>query len=134
MSASKKEAYKVENERFLLDMKKKGVKELPGNILYEIVRHSDNLQHPNLNSIVTVNYVGTLINGYEFDNSYKRGFPEAFRLRDVIEGWQIALQRMCHGERWIVYIPYSLGYGKKANGDIPAFSTLVFDIELLGIM
>lgn len=88
---------------------------------------------PRLNSIVTVHYKGTLINGREFDNSWKRNYPEAFRLNEVIEGWQIALQRMHVGDHWIVYIPYAMGYGTRSSGPIPAFSTLVFDVQLLGI-
>lgn len=66
---------------------------------------------PRLNSVVSVHYKGTLINGREFDNSWKRNCPEAFRLNEVIEGWQIALLRMHPGSRWIVYIPYTMGYG-----------------------
>ena len=81
----------------------------------------------------TVHYKGTLINGREFDNSWKRNYPEAFRLNEVIEGWQIALQRMHVGDHWIVYIPYAMGYGTRSSGPIPAFSTLVFDVQLLGI-
>ena len=63
----------------------------------------------------------------------KRGCPEAFRLNQVIEGWQLALQEMRVGDRWIIYIPYNLGYGNRASGPIPAFSTLIFEVELLGI-
>ena len=55
------------------------------------------------------------------------------RLNEVIEGWQIALQRMHVGDHWIVYIPYAMGYGTRSSGPIPAFSTLVFDVQLLGI-
>ena len=82
---------------------------------------------------VSVHYKGTLINGREFDNSWKRGCPEAFRLNQVIEGWQLALQEMRVGDRWIIYIPYNFGYGNRASGPIPAFSTLIFEVELLGI-
>jgi len=82
---------------------------------------------------VSVHYRGTLIDGKEFDNSYKRNCPEAFRLCDVIDGWQIALQQMRVGDKWIIYIPSEMGYGSKASGPIPANSTLVFEVELLGI-
>lgn len=58
--------------------------------------------------------------------------PEAFRLNQVIEGWQLALQEMRVGDRWIIYIPYNFGYGNRASGPIPAFSTLIFEVELLG--
>ena len=86
-----------------------------------------------LNSVVSVHYKGTLINGREFDNSWKRNCPEAFRLNEVIEGWQIALLRMHPGSRWIVYIPYTMGYGTRTSGPIPAYSTLIFEVELLNI-
>ena len=69
----------------------------------------------------------------KFDNSYERNCPEAFRLNQVIEGWQIALQQMHVGDKWIIYIPYTVGYGNRASGPIPAFSTLIFEVELLGI-
>lgn len=135
MALSKKELYRRSNEEFLHELKKKsGVGELEGGILYEVIKSSDKKLSPNINSIVTVNYSGKLINGKEFDSTIKRNCPEAFRLRDVIDGWQIALQNMNLGDRWIIYIPYDLGYGNKSNGDIPAFSTLVFDVELRGVM
>ena len=82
---------------------------------------------------VWCHYKGTLINGREFDNSWKRNCPEAFRLNEVIEGWQIALQKMRVGDHWIVYIPYNMGYGTRTSGPIPAFSTLIFEVQLLGI-
>lgn len=63
----------------------------------------------------------------------KRNCPEAFRLNEVIEGWQIALQKMRVGDHWIVYIPYNMGYGTRTSGPIPAFSTLIFEVQLLGI-
>ena len=77
-------------------------------------------------SIVTVHYKGSLINGRVFDNSYERNCPEAFRLCDVIDGWQLALQRMRAGDKWIIYIPYTMGYGTRSSGPIPAF----FDIGI----
>lgn len=86
-----------------------------------------------MSSVVSVHYRGTLINGREFDNSYKRNCPEAFRLNQVIEGWQQALQQMHVGAKWIIYIPYTLGYGTRTSGPIPGFSTLIFEVELLGI-
>jgi peptidylprolyl isomerase len=82
---------------------------------------------------VSVHYRGTLIDGKEFDNSYKRNYPEAFRLCDVIDGWQIALQQMHVGDKWVIYIPHEMGYGSKACAGIPACSTLIFEVELLGI-
>ena len=101
--------------------------------LFIIIQAGTGQVSPNRENVVSVHYKGTLINGREFDNSWKRGCPEAFRLNQVIEGWQLALQEMRVGDRWIIYIPYSLGYGNRASGPIPAFSTLIFEVELLGI-
>lgn len=135
MALSKKEIYRRNNEEFLTEFRKKdGVFELNGGILYQVINSSENKVSPTLNSIVTVNYTGKLINGKVFDSTSERHCPEVFRLRDVIDGWQIALQKMNLGDRWIIYIPYEKGYGNKTNGDIPGFSTLIFDVELLGVM
>ena len=84
--------------------------------------------------MVTVHYKGSLINGKVFDSSYERGYPEAFRLGDLIVGWQIALTQMHIGDHWIIYIPYQVGYGTRDNGPIPAYSTLIFEVELVAIM
>lgn len=133
----RKEEYKLQNEQYMEALHaEQDIKELPCGILYRIVEEGNGGatgSTPRLNSVVTVHYKGTLINGREFDNSWKRNCPEAFRLNEVIEGWQIALQRMHIGDRWIVYIPYAMGYGKRSSGPIPAFSTLVFEVQLLGI-
>lgn len=76
---------------------------------------------------------GSLIDGQVFDNSYERTCPDALRLSDVIEGWQVALQKMHVGDKWIIYIPYAMGYGIKSFDSIPAYSTLIFEVELLGV-
>ena len=109
------------------------MKELAAGVLYRTLETGQGSTSPRLNSVVSVHYKGTLINGREFDNSWKRNCPEAFRLNEVIEGWQIALQQMHVGDHWIVYISYKVGYGTRASGPIPAFSTLIFEIRLLGI-
>jgi FKBP-type peptidyl-prolyl cis-trans isomerase FklB len=81
-----------------------------------------------------VHYVGTLIDGKEFDNSVKRGEPATFPLGGVIRGWTEILQQMTVGAKWKVYIPSELGYGERgAGGQIPPHSTLIFEINLLGI-
>ena len=110
-----------------------GTRTLPCGILYKVIQAGTGKVSPNRESVVSVHYKGTLINGREFDNSWKRGCPEAFRLNQVIEGWQLALQEMRVGDRWIIYIPYNFGYGNRASAPIPAFSTLIFEVELLGI-
>ena len=131
---SRKEEYKLQNEQFLEQLRTaEGIKELPCGILYRVLEEGRDGLTPRLNSVVSVHYKGTLINGREFDNSWKRNCPEAFRLNEVIEGWQIALQRMHVGDHWIVYIPYAMGYGIKSFDSIPAYSTLIFEVELLGV-
>ena len=100
---AKKEEYKQRNIDFLKEIsQKEGVQRHPSGIMYQIVQQGTGTQSPNLRSIVSVHYRGTLINGREFDNSWKRGCPEALRVSDVIEGWQIALQQMHVGDRWVI--------------------------------
>ena len=82
---------------------------------------------------VVVNYVGTLLNGTEFDNSVKRGQPVEFKLNQVIKGWTEGLQLMSVGSKYKFYIPYNLAYGLNGNGPIPGGATLVFEVELLNI-
>ena len=131
---SKKEIYKQRNIQFLKDLSiEDGIHSLPCGIYYKILEIGEGKVSPTVRSIVSVHYRGTLIDGKEFDNSYKRNCPEAFRLCDVIDGWQIALQQMHAGDKWIIYIPSEMGYGSKASGSIPGFSTLIFEVELLGI-
>jgi len=74
-----------------------------------------------------------MIDGTVFDDSFSRKRPESFRVNEVITGWQEALQAMPLGSRWIIYIPYMLGDGTKAAGKIKAYSTLIFEVELLGV-
>lgn len=110
-----------------------GVKALPKGIYYKVLSEGRNdSRHPSPRSIVTAHYTGWTINGKKFDSS-RGGAPLAIRLCDLIEGWIIAMQQMCVGDRWEVYIPAEMGYGKFSQPGIPAGSTLVFDIELLGI-
>ena len=131
---SKKEIYKQQNIQFLKDLSaEEGIMSLPRGIYYKVLEQGNGRTSPTVRSIVSVHYRGTLIDGKEFDNSYKRNYPEAFRLCDVIDGWQLALQQMHVGDKWIIYIPYEMGYGSKACAGIPAFSTLIFEVELLGI-
>lgn len=131
---SKKQEYKERNEAFLRELQNdQEVMTLAKGISYRPLQHGESERKPLRNSVVTVHYQGRLINGRIFDDSRKRNCPEAFRLTDVIEGWQIALQHMSVGDRWEIYIPASMGYGSRTSGDIPGNSTLIFDVELLGI-
>ena len=110
-----------------------GVKALPRGIYYKVLAEGQNDgRHPSPRSIVTAHYTGWTINGKKFDSS-RGGAPLAIRLCDLIEGWIVAMQQMCMGDRWEVYIPAEMGYGKFSQPGIPAGSTLIFEIELLGI-
>lgn len=110
-----------------------GVKALPRGIYYKVLAEGRNDgRHPSPRSIVTAHYTGWTIDGKKFDSS-RGGAPLAIRLCDLIEGWIIAMQQMCVGDKWKVYIPAEMGYGKFAQPGIPGGSTLVFKIELLGI-
>ena len=95
-------------------------------------RRKNDGRHPNPRSIVTAHYTGRTIDGQLFDSS-RNGAPLAVRLCDLIEGWIIALQQMCVGDKWEIYIPAEMGYGKVSQPGIPGGSTLIFEIELLGI-
>ena len=110
-----------------------GVKPIDKGIFYKPIAHAKpGAPSPNSNSVVTVHYTGRTINGKKFDSS-RGGTPLAMRLRDLIQGWIIALQQMHVGDRWEVYIPAEMGYGKLSQPGIPGGSTLIFDIELLGV-
>ena len=131
---SKKEIYKQKNIQFLKDLPaEEGIQSLPCGIYYKVLQSGEGKVSPTVRSIVSVHYKGSLIDGKEFDNSYKRNCPEAFRLCEVIDGWQLALQQMHVGDKWVIYIPSEMGYGSKASGPNPGFSTLIFEVELLGI-
>lgn len=131
---SRKEEYKEQNLQFIEKTSlEDGVVKLPCGVLYKVVERGSGIVCPKPDSVVSVHYRGTLMNGREFDNSFKRSHPEAFRLNQVIEGWQQALLQMHVGDRWIIFIPYTLGYGNRSSGLIPACSTLIFEVELLGI-
>lgn len=110
-----------------------GVKALSKGIYYKVLAEGRNDgRHPSPRSIVTAHYTGWTIIGKKFDSS-RRGAPLAIRLCDLIEGWVVAMQQMCVGDRWEVYIPAEMGCGKFSQSGIPAGSTLIFEIELLGI-
>lgn len=131
----KKEIYRQENEQFLADLRQQeGIKELRAGVLYKVVESGEGTDKPSPRSIVTCHYKGSLINGKVFDNSFERSCPEAFRVNELISGFQIALVNMSVGDHWIVYIPSEAGYGPRGAGsDIPGNSTLVFEIKLLAI-
>lgn len=135
-SKKKSDAQKLKCQAFLDENKnKKGVISLPNGLQYEIIKAGDpNGIKPTPADTVVVDYIGTLIDGAEFDNSIKRGEPATFPLGGVIRGWTEILQLMTPGAQWKVVIPSELGYGERgAGGSIPPNSTLIFDITLHSI-
>ena len=130
----KKREYAQANKAWIeAKAQEEGVKALPRGIYYKVLAEGQNDgRHPSPRSIVTAHYTGWTINGKKFDSS-RGGAPLAIRLCDLIEGWIVAMQQMCVGDRWEVYIPAEMGYGKFSQPGIPAGSTLIFEIELIGI-
>lgn len=124
---------KAAGAQFLADNKlKEGVVTTPSGLQYRIITKGTG-PIPTDGSVVRVNYVGRLIDGTEFDSSYKRGEPAVFGVDQVIKGWTEALKMMPVGSKWELFIPEDLGYGANASGQIQPFSTLIFEVELLGI-
>jgi FKBP-type peptidyl-prolyl cis-trans isomerase len=125
---------KKEGEAFLAANKtKEGVVTLPSGLQYKILQEGTGPK-PTAADTVVVNYRGTLLNGTEFDSSFKRGQPATFGVGQVIKGWTEALQLMPVGSKWQVFIPSDLAYGLRGAGrDIGPNSTLVFEVELLSI-
>lgn len=133
MVMDKKEYIRANKEWLAKKSKEEGVLPLSKGVCYKVIASGDPQgKSPALRSIITVHYTGCTIDGKQFDSS-RDGVPLAIRLSDVIEGWVIALQQMHVGDRWEVYIPAACGYGKLSLSGIPAGSTLVFDIELIGV-
>lgn len=128
------EANKKTGEAFLAANKsKEGVVTLPSGLEYKILKAGTGPK-PTANDSVVCNYKGTLIDGKEFDSSYKRGQPATFPVTGVIKGWTEALQLMPVGSKWQLFIPPDLAYGERgAGGDIGPDSTLIFEVELLSI-
>lgn len=128
------EKNKKEGEAFLAENKKKeGIITLPSGLQYKVINEGTG-ETPELTDVVTVNYRGTLIDGTEFDSSYRRGQPATFPVNAVIAGWAEALQLMKVGSKWQLFIPSDLAYGERGAGrDIGPNATLIFDVELLSI-
>ncbi|HEY3973395.1 MAG TPA: FKBP-type peptidyl-prolyl cis-trans isomerase [Candidatus Sulfotelmatobacter sp.] len=136
MEAKSKEAAAVghkEGDAFLAANKSKdGVVTLPSGLQYKILTAGTGPK-PTASDTVTVNYKGTLIDGSEFDSSYKRGQPATFPVGGVIKGWTEALQLMPVGSKWQLFIPADLAYGDQGRPGIPPGATLVFEVELISI-
>lgn len=126
---------KEKGEKFLADnAKKKGVTTTKSGLQYEVIKQGDGPK-PAATDTVNVHYHGTLIDGKVFDSSVERGEPVTFPLQQVIKGWTEGLQLMPVGSKWRFYIPSNLAYGEQSpSADIGPNETLIFDVELLGIV
>jgi FKBP-type peptidyl-prolyl cis-trans isomerase len=123
----------AETTAFFDEVKKKtGVTVLPSGLVYEVIKQGEG-PAPKPSETVKVHYVGTLVNGTEFDSSIKRGEPVEFQLDQVIPGWTEGLQKISKGGKIKLYIPPQLAYGDEGRPGIPPASTLVFEVELLDI-
>jgi FKBP-type peptidyl-prolyl cis-trans isomerase len=123
-----------EGEAFLAANKsKEGVVALPSGLQYKIITAGTG-KKPTADDTVVCHYRGTLIDGTEFDSSYKRNEPATFPLKGVIKGWTEALQLMPVGSKWQLFVPSSLGYGERGAGNqIGPNATLIFEVELISI-
>jgi len=123
----------AEGKAFLEENKKKdGVVSLPSGLQYKVLTEGSG-KMPKAIDTVTVNYRGTLIDGKEFDSSYKKGQPTTFQVGKVIRGWTEALQLMKEGAKWQLAIPPQLAYGDRGTSTIPPNSTLIFEVELISV-
>jgi len=127
-------AQKAKGVKFLADnAKKEGVKTLDGGVQYKVLKAGSG-PSPKPTDTVQVHYTGKLIDGSVFDSSVARGKPASFQVNQVIQGWQMALQKMKVGDKWMLYIPSDLAYGERGSqGAIGPNEVLVFEVELLGI-
>jgi len=128
------EKNKADGEKFLAEnAKKEGVKSLPSGLQYKEITPGQG-KSPKATDSVTTHYKGTLIDGTEFDSSYKRGEPATFPVSGVISGWTEALQLMKEGAKWQLFIPPNLAYGERGAGrDIGPNATLIFEVELISV-
>ncbi|MGH8611203.1 MAG: FKBP-type peptidyl-prolyl cis-trans isomerase [Gammaproteobacteria bacterium] len=120
--------------RFLEQNKsKEGIHELPNGLQYKVIKKGQG-NRPQGSDSVDVHYRGTLIDGREFDSSYRRGKPTTLRLNGVIKGWQEALPMMPEGSKWQIFLPPELAYGQRGAGAvIGPNETLIFEIELIAV-
>lgn len=125
--------YRKECRDFLKrNRKNPEVVELPSGLQYRVLKEGEGLK-PLSNSLVHVYYKGMFVDGEVFESNLEEPLPFLFRVFDVIDGWQEVLQLMPEGSKYEVVIPYELAYGKKADGEIPGYSTLIFQLHLLKV-
>jgi FKBP-type peptidyl-prolyl cis-trans isomerase FklB len=132
---NKIDAQKKAGEAFMQTNKEKpGVIVLPEGLQYEVLKEGSGKQ-PVISDAIKAHYKGALLDGKEFDSSFKRNQPFSAPLRSLIKGWQIAIPLMKEGSHWRLWIPSDLAYGDRgAGGDIPGGATLMFEVELLEIL
>ena len=124
-------ATKNEGEQFLKEVEQRDeVIKTNSGLLYEVLVEGEG-DMPNINSLVTVHYTGTFIDGEKFDSSLDRGEPSEFGVDQVIAGWTEGLQLMNRGAKYKFYIPYQLAYGESGSQSIPPYSALIFEVELV---
>lgn len=134
MAAAAAANIKLSEDYLLQNGAKDAVVTLPSGLQYKVIT-AGNGSSPTAESTVEVHYRGTLIDGTEFDSSYKRGEPVSFPVGGVISGWTEALQLMKEGAKWELVIPSALAYGERGNPPvIPPSSALIFEVELLKIV
>jgi len=134
-AAERKSAIAKEQGKAFLESNKKneGVTVTASGLQYKVLTSGSGKTPTTANS-VTVHYTGKLIDGTVFDSSVQRGQPASFGVTQVIAGWTEALQLMKEGDKWLLYIPYDLAYGERGSGaQIPPYSTLIFEVELIKV-
>lgn len=131
---NKIEMQKEAGKKFLEENKTKpGVVDLPEGIQYEVLKEGSGAR-PSVNDKITAHYKGALLDGKEFDSSFKRNQPFTAPLKALIQGWQIVIPMMNEGSHWRLWIPSDMAYGDRGAGsDIPGGATLMFEVELLKV-
>jgi len=132
---NKIDAQKKAGADFLSENKNKpGVVTLPEGLQYEVIKEGSGPK-PKITDTIKAHYKGALLDGKEFDSSFRRNQPFTAPLRSLIKGWQVAIPLMNEGSHWRLWIPSDLAYGDRgAGGDIPGGATLLFEVELLQII
>ena len=126
--------WKLDNEAFLAEKaKEEGLTVLDNGVIIQVLEKGHGSVHPKPGSLVYAHYTGRLIDGTVFDSTEGESLPALFKVRDLIMGWQIALVRMYEGDKYRIWIPAKWAYGSLRQLDIPAWSTLEFDLELVKI-
>mmetsp|Transcript_48658 Transcript_48658/g.87675 ORF Transcript_48658/g.87675 Transcript_48658/m.87675 type:complete len:209 (-) Transcript_48658:116-742(-) len=123
------------SKQFLEENKgKEGVITLTSGLQYKVLKEGSGMEHPKVSTPCECHYAGRLLDGTEFDSSYKRGSPTSFAPNQVIKGWTEAMQLMVEGDKWQMYIPSELGYGDGGSGaKIKGGDVLIFNMEILKI-